>query len=274
MKKLDGIPVEDSLNVYTDGSSFPDKKRAAGVGVRVVWVDDAGAEVVHDHAPTGWKSATVDEMEIMACVAGLTEALRLFADMSRFRRIFIFSDSMYVTDNFVKAMNIWPQQGWRGARGVPVENIELWKKLRRIVESCPIRVDIKWVKGHKTSVHNKAADKLAKQSAAMPFNRPLSVSQTAAKWSNRKTVRGCVPVHGQELKIRVVSTEYKKAAREYEYRYEVIDKFDRSFKDLDFVRYAWPLSRHKCLLVRFNSDQANPRIEEVLEELEPADYKY
>lgn len=116
---------------------------------------------------------------------------------------------MYVKENFVRAMNIWSQQGWKGARGLRVENVELWKRLRKVVESFPIRVEVKWVKGHKTSVHNRAADKLAKQSAAIPSNKPLSVSQTAKKWSDQKTVRGCVPIQGQQIKIRIVSTEFK-----------------------------------------------------------------
>src|SRR6476661_2361984 len=123
VKTLDGIPYDDSLNIYTDGSSFPAKKRAAGVGVRLVWMDETGAERTHDYAPTGWQSATIDEMEIEACIVGLTEALQVFTDVSRFRKAFVFTDSMYVKENFVRAMNIWPQQAWKGARGVRVENV-------------------------------------------------------------------------------------------------------------------------------------------------------
>ena len=132
---------------------------------------------------------------------------------------------------------------------------------------------MEWVKSHKSNPHNRAADKLAKQSAAMPFNKPLSVSHTTRKWSNRKTKRGCVPTRGQELKIRIISTEYKSRARDYEYRYEVIDRADPSFRDVDFLRFQQPLSRNKCLLVRLNSEQPAPRIEEVIAELEPDDYK-
>lgn len=272
MKTLDGIPFDDSLNIYSDGSSFPGKKRAAGVGVRLVWMDEAGEEKTHDYAPPGWQSATIDEMAIEACTAGLTEALQLFPDLSRFRKAVIFTDSMYVKDNFVRAMSIWPQQEWKGARGLRVENVELWKRLRKVVQAFPIRVDVRWVKGHKTSVHNRAADKLAKQSAGMPFKKPLSVSQTAKKWSDQKTVRGCVPIHGQQIKIRIISTEFKSRS-DYEYRYEVIDPVDPSFKCVDFVRFDKPLSRHKCLLVQVNTDHASPRIEDVIEELDPAEYK-
>jgi hypothetical protein len=44
-------------------------------------------------------------MEIEACTVGLMEALQLFPDISRFRKAFIFTDFMYVQDNFVRAMN-------------------------------------------------------------------------------------------------------------------------------------------------------------------------
>lgn len=269
-----GIPDEEALNIYTDGSSYPNKQRAAGVGIRFVWVNESGNEETEDYAPVGWQKATVDEMEIEACTVALKEAQRLFEDMSRFRRVIIFSDSLYVTGNFVKAMNVWPNRAWRGANGVPVENIELWKRLRKEVNACPIRVKVEWVKGHKSNIHNRAADKLAKKSASMPFNKPLSISETARKWSDRKTKRGCVPVAGQEVKIRIISREYKKRAKVYEYRYEVIDPADTSYKEVDFVRCGQGLSRNKCFLVRLNSDQNNPCIEELIEELDPKDYKY
>lgn len=269
-----GIPEEDALNIYTDGSSYPNKQRAAGVGIRFVWMNESGEEEIEDYAPVGWQKATVDEMEIEACTVALKEARRLFKDMRRFKRVVIFSDSLYVTGNFVKAMNVWPRRAWRGANGVPVENIELWKRLRKESNAFPIPIKVGWVKGHKSNVHNRAADKLAKKSASMPFNKPLSVSETTRKWSDRKTKRGCVPVVGQEIKIRIISREYKKRAKVYEYRYEVIDPADKSYKDVDFVRCGQGLSRNKCFLVRLNSDHNNPCIEELIEEFDPKDYKY
>jgi len=239
-----------------------------------MWVDAAGNPPTREHSPTDFQSATIDEMEVHACTVGLQEAKRLFPDLTRFKKILLFSDSKYVCDNFVKAMNVWPQKRWRGANGTPVENIDLWKRFRKEVNSCPLRVHVRWVKGHKSNIYNRAADKLAKQSAAMPFNKPLSISQTTRKWSNRKTQRGCVTFDGRLISMRIISTEYKKYAREYEYRFEVIDPTDPSYKDIDFVRHKHVLSRNKCLLVRLNSDQDRPNIEEVLEELNPDDFRY
>lgn len=269
-----GIIDEYALNIYTDGSSYPDKKRAAGVGVRLVWVNENGDEEIKDYAPTGWQKATVDEMEIEACTVALLEASSTFHDLKRFKRILIFSDSKYVVENYFRAMNIWPNKKWLGTNNMPVENIDLWKRLRKEVKKCPINVNVEWVKAHKNNTHNRAADKLAKQSASMPFNKPLSHSETTSKWSDRKTKRGCVPVVGQETKIRVVSREHVKRANTNEYRYEIIDPYDKSFKDLDFVYCDEHLSRNKCYQVHFNTEQEKPFIVEVIEELDCSKYKY
>ena len=137
-----------------------------------------------------------------------------------------------------------------------------------------MRVKIEWVKGHKSSPHNKAADKLAKKSAEMPFNKAFSLSETAKKWTDRKTKRGCIVPTGQTIKIRIVSREHKKYKKCFEYRYEVIDPSDKSFGDADFVYCEDGISRHKCLLVRFNDDPSFPFIEEILEELDAEEYKY
>lgn len=269
-----GIIDEESLNIFTDGSSYPNKKRAAGIGMRFVWVNDLGNEETEDYAPPGWKSATVDEMEIKACSVAISEAKRIFQDLKRFKRVLIFSDSRYVVDSYFKAMNIWSKSRWLGFNKMPVSNIDLWKELRKEVMSCPIRIDIEWVKAHKSNIHNRAADKLAKMSASVPVNKPLSISETTKKWSDRKTIRGCVPMLGQETKIRIVSREYITKAKTNRYRYEVIDPDNDCYKDLDFVYCATNLSRNKCYQVRFNTDQTKPSIDEVVSELDCAKYKY
>jgi len=114
-----GIIDEEALNIFTDGSSFPNKKRASGVGVRFVWVNDLGDEETEDYAPPGWQSATIDEMEIQACIEAIREANRFFPDLKRFKRILIFSDSIYVVNNFFNAIHVWPKRRWLGSNKMP-----------------------------------------------------------------------------------------------------------------------------------------------------------
>jgi ribonuclease HI len=268
-----GIIDENALNIFTDGSSYPKKQRASGVGVCLVWVNEEGHEEYEENAPFGWEKATIDEMEIEACSFGLKQANRFLKEANNFSRVLIFSDSRYVVDNYFRAMHIWPNKKWLGANGMPVENIDLWKRLRKEVSKCPLKVDIEWVKAHKTNKFNKLADDLAKKSADTPLQKPFTFSDTTKKWSERNTKRGCIPILGQEIKIRIISREYKRRAKTYEYRYEVIDPNDKSFKDLDFVYYNEYLSRNKCFYVRFNNEKQKPFILEVIEELNCADYK-
>lgn len=269
-----GIIDEYALNVFTDGSSNPKKQRAAGIGVCIVWVNKAGDEEFEEISSLGWLNATIDEMEIEACIVGLKEARRFLKFKDQFQRILIFSDSQYVVDNYFRAIHIWPKKRWIGSDGMPVENIDLWKRLRREVNKCPIKVNIEWVKGHKKSKYNRVAHRLATQSAKIPIKKPISHSETTKKWSDRTTKRGCVPVFGQEIKVRVISREYKKHAKAFEYRYEVIDPKDKSFKNLDFVNYDEYLSRNKCFKVRLNTEQQRPFILEIVEELNCSEYKY
>lgn len=269
-----GIIDEEALNIFTDGSSFPLKKRAAGVGIRFVWVNENGDEETDDYAPAGWSSATIDEVELKAVAVALKDAQRMFPELSRFSRILVFSDSLYVVDNFSKAMNVWPKRAWRGANGMPVENIDLWKEVRREINDIPIRVDLEWVKAHKSNLHNQAADELARESASTPVNKRFSVSETTRKWSDRTTIRGCITAQGQELRIRVISREHIKQAKVGEYRYEVIESADPHFKDVDFAYCEENLSRNHCYLVRINSDQSKPTFVDVIEELDCAQYKY
>lgn len=269
-----GIIDEESLNIFTDGSSFPHRKRDAGVGFCYVWVNESGNEETDVYSPIGWQSSTIDEMEIKACTLAISHANRIFPDLSRFKRILIFSDSRYVVDNYPRAMNVWPNCGWRKVNKMTVANVELWKELRRVVNKCPLRVKVDWVKSHSSNIHNRAADILAKESASMPLNKPISLSVTTKKWSHRTTKRGCVPMQGQVTKIRILSRKYLRRDKTFEYRYEIIDPDDRNYKDLDFIYYSDGLSRHKCCQVRLNSDQSKPSIDEIICELDPADYKY
>lgn len=269
-----GIIDEEALNIYTDGSSFPNKKRAAGVGIWFVWVNDEGNEETEGYAPPGWESATIDEMEIKACAIAVHEATRIFENLSSFKRILIFSDSNYVVNNYFSAINVWPKTKWLKANKMPVANIELWKELKKKVSKCPIRVDIEWVKAHKKNLHNREADKLAKKSASLPLNNPISVSETTRKWSARKTKRGCIQMLGQETCIRIISRKFINKVKTNEYRYEIIDSSDKNFMDIDFIYCKTNFSRNKCFKVLFNTDQSTPYIIEVIEELDPADYKY
>jgi ribonuclease HI len=258
---------ENALNIFADGSSYSHPRRG-GIGIRYVTIDDAGHEVVRDEEVLGHEGATNNEMELLACIKAL-EGASEHASFDTVDRIYVFSDSMYVTNNLNRAKFEWPKLKWHNRNGRPVENAELWKRLIRLLHNIPKRIDFEWVKGHAKDTHNKAVDKLAKQSAKGVLNHPLKVTAVRRKKSSLIVERGSVPMRGQTLSIGVITDTYMRVQRLYKYKYEVLsDGADNGKVDFIFHDSEECLRAGHHYEVRVNDDTKNPRIIEVLRELE------
>lgn len=261
---------ENALTIYTDGSSYK-SPRSGGMGFRFVYMDENKQEVAEDISLVGRKGATNNQMELLACIEGLKEALEHPA-LPRMDRIVVRTDSRYVTENWSKAVFEWHQNHWTRQSGAPVLNAELWKEFRRIYMKCKQqhrkRVDIEWVKGHKKDPHNKAADKLAKQSAKGHLARPVSVVAVRRKKSKEQVLLGSIAMRGQTEDIRIVSAEYLRLPRVHRYMYEVIAGASADCGKVDVACSEIDLRGAHHYRVVFNSDMDNPRIEQLIEELE------
>jgi ribonuclease HI len=173
---------EQAINVFTDGSSYSGPRRG-GIGIRIITVGMDGHEIIHDEQPLGVQNATNRQMELQACV----EALRYLSGRTRhvdpadFSKIVIHTDSRYVVEGHLSALYKWPAAKWMTRDGNPVANAQQWKDLVREIFRVGRRVEFKWVKGHKSSAHNKAVDKVAKNSAKGALRPPLNVSTVRRK---------------------------------------------------------------------------------------------
>ena len=262
------MTFEDALNIYTDGSCFQ-RPRRGGIGIRYIIINDAGDEEWQDECPPGYKQATNNEMELLACIV----ALRDIPDrmiMNATARIIIFTDSQYVRDHFVRALTSWPAHGWRNRYGKPIENVKLWKDLVREVKKAPRKVEFKWLKGHSSNRHNKAVDKLARQSANGFLNEPLTVSSVRRKITTKSVSIGSVCMEGQTLDIRIITDKRMREQKTWRYKFEVLQS-DSPYAGLVDIIYSEHLLRAAhCYRVRVCSDQRNPEIVEVIEEIEAA----
>jgi hypothetical protein len=116
------------------------------------------------------------------------------------------------------------------------------------------------VKGHAKNPHNKAVDKLAKQSAKGVLNRPLKITTVRRKKSVLTVERGCVPMLGQTLSIRIITDTYMRPQRLYKYKYEVLPDNGTLSGNVDLIFH----DSKECLRaghhyeVRVNSDTKNP----------------
>lgn len=176
---------------------------------------------------------------------------------------------MYLVEGYASARFTWPGNGWLTRDGNPVANAEHWQDLIRVAGRVPISVEIKWVKGHKQSPHNKAADKLARRSAQVQTGRRASVVRVRRKTSTKPLEIGSVRMQGQLLTIRIINDQYLSTQNSNKYMYEVMSKGSAYHRNVDVI-YS---SRDIVLLgghtyyVRVNTDQKAPRVVKLFREI-------
>lgn len=208
-------------------------------------------------------------MELKACIEALSllERGRTAIDTSRFRKIIVKTDSMYVVENFNVAKFTWPTTKWATRDGAPVANAALWKELTKKAAHSRAHVEVRWVKGHKSSAHNKAADKLAKKSAKRATNAPLTVVSVRRKKTEKSVEPGGVRLSGQRLTIRIITDEFLRVQRCWKYKYEVMSKASPYFGNVDLAYSEILLRAGHTYHVRFNDNTKNPRIVKLFREV-------
>lgn len=133
---------------YTDGACAPTNPGPAAWGV-VVFAP-SGDEVAADHGFIG--PGTNQIAEITAAIEGLRRT-------PEGARVELVSDSQYVLKGLSEWRAGWERRGYRNAKGDPVANLELWKKL--FAEADRRQVEVRWVRGHQGNLNNERADRLA-----------------------------------------------------------------------------------------------------------------
>ena len=267
--------AENALNIYTDGSGLHGP-RIGGAGFLFIVADDDGEPEIHEESPPGWRGASNNQMELQA----LIEALKLATgrrppiDPDRYSRIVVYTDSLYVADNFGRAVYQWSKNGWKKAGGAPVENTDQWRELmtliRRIARTGK-RIDVKKVKGHSKDKLNRRADKLARASAESQgaTRRTFRPARIRRKLSPNTVDPGCVKMRGQTETIRIITDKALPSPHTgYSYMYEVVDEDSPDFQLVDKITSEIMLGAGHTYLVRLNDEQRNPRIEEMLSEVE------
>jgi ribonuclease HI len=261
---------EHAITIYTDGSSFPGPRRG-GMGIIYVVINDSGDVVTEDYQPPGYERATNNSMELQAPIEALTYLMkgRTSIETAKYRKVIIRTDSRYVADYHKTARFTWSKNQWRNSNGRPIDNATQWKNLLKIIDRSGKWVEFEWVKGHKTSEFNKAADRLARKSALGVVKSPMTVAGVRRKRSNLPTERGNVPMLGQELAIHIIGEEFYRLQKVWKYRYEVISDNGLCEGAPDFAYSDAGLlfrSSHSYR-VQMGTDQEYPQIVALIEEI-------
>jgi ribonuclease HI len=137
--------------VYTDGSC------RMNVGGWAWWNETT------EESDSGFSHGTTNQrMELQAAL----EAVDTHLDDPN---LVIMSDSMYLVKCFKDKWHLnWRRHDWKGHKGVPIANRDIWEKLIALAEENG-NVKFIWVKGHSKDPGNDMADRLAYQACAEAY---------------------------------------------------------------------------------------------------------
>lgn len=172
-------------------------------------------------------------MELTACVKAFAEILK-YPNIDRFRRIIMFSDSTYVTDNQNRAIYDWPRNKYRKTTGGLVENADIWKKwlkgkikLSRLLRG--VWIDLVW-KEHRSNDHMKAVDRLAKSASGTCISDGTPFRAVGVRRHRMPVKPGDVNFFGQRMTIYVVTAEKMKVQKMNKYSCQVISRASTDYR--------------------------------------------
>jgi len=138
------IIKKNTLYIYTDGSSYSGPRKG-GIGIIYVFMDAAGEEKVIQCEEYGYKQATNNMVELHAVITGLKGVLEQEFEI-KYNLIEVRTDSMYVKENYKRALFNWSKEKWLSRYGKPIENAEQWKLLVKLLPKLKCKVEIVWIK--------------------------------------------------------------------------------------------------------------------------------
>ena len=143
------------VEIYSDGSARGNPG-PGGYGTIARYTDPYG-RIIEKEFSAGFEKTTNNRMELLGAIIG-------FEALHRPCTVDFYSDSQYV----VKAFNDdwisgWIKRDWKNAKGQPVANIDLWKRLLEAVKNH--NVSYHWIKGHAGHPENERCDELATTAA-------------------------------------------------------------------------------------------------------------
>ena len=151
------LQPSDTMEIYTDGSCIGNP----GSGGWAFVVSPRGLTDGSGEPTTGSGSnahTTNNQMELMAALQALE-----YVKTTEFRKVRIFTDSVYLKNGITKWITNWKRNGWQTKAGKAVANKEIWVSLDGLCGE--IDVTWSWVKAHNGDTYNEIADTLARDAA-------------------------------------------------------------------------------------------------------------
>ena len=106
------------------------------------------------------ETTTNQRMELTAAIESLIEVSNMD---EKPESITVYSDSHYLVEGMNSWIATWMKNGWRNSKKKPVENQDLWLKLKLL--SSQFKIDWIETRGHADDKDNNFVDELAREAA-------------------------------------------------------------------------------------------------------------
>ncbi len=172
MQAADQIISDTSCVIYTDGacSGNPGPRGWGSIVYLLPQIAKSG-KVIELGDRNG--STTNNRMELTAVIEALklvrntvseSEQNGLSGTPKQLRKVFIFTDSVYVIRGITQWIFGWMRQGWKNQEGQAIANQEHWIELNDVVRSLKgLGYTLNWeyVRGHNGDLGNERCDQIA-----------------------------------------------------------------------------------------------------------------
>ena len=142
------------IKIYTDGACVGNPGPGGWAAIILL-------ENKKDQLFGGEKLTTNNRMELTAAIKALEYCNDQEKEQLSLNQIKIYTDSTYVKEGITVWIKSWQKNNWKTADKKNVKNVDLWKKLKELIQSN--QVEWNWVKGHSNDPLNDLVDKLAKK---------------------------------------------------------------------------------------------------------------
>jgi len=244
-----------ALKLYIDGSCYKNPGGAGAYACIAQFPESWNREdelVFQD----GFSETSNNRMELSACIRAF-EYVAEHGQAFAVERVMIFTDSLYVYDNYKQAGE-WRKNDWKNRYGKPIENPDLWKRFLSVRSKVNVRTEIHWKKGKKSPIL-KAVDRAAKEAAKNP--RKIDRGFRGGKVARSKVLGGSSSMYvanGQCVTIRVYRSGII-GKTDHKITFDVFDDGVASYVQKCHayadVAIASQLHRQHCYRVRFNAEE-------------------
>lgn len=155
---MNASEFRDLVYIHADesclGNQFSDVARPGGAAGLIELFDERRGWTRRDYYVCE-PDTTNNRMALRSAIEGL---LALKSPC----RVAFHSDSSYLVKGMTEWVNAWIARGWK-RKGGPIENLELWQKLKKIADRH--KIEWLWVRGHAGNAKNEYVNHLAVQAA-------------------------------------------------------------------------------------------------------------